>query len=139
MASRDERGFATAQWTVLFALSFILLGWFTNVLLIQYQTASARSALVDAARAAARTPSWDNTDCEAKTKDVLENLLPASKKNATFTKYTCTGTGDPTAPAVTASVQYDFIATSILPSEVSPGLKGTLTVTVQKRQKPVAP
>jgi len=128
--SRDERGFASAQMIVLLVASFALLAWLTNVLFIQFERASARSALADAARQAARTQANSPT-CEQTIADVLNRLVPGAMtpKSQVFTNPTCVGVGDPNSPVVTAKMHFNF--DPWFPGV--PNADGDLTVTVQKR------
>lgn len=133
--TRDESGFATAQWTVIMAFSLVILLWFVNGLLIQYQRVSARSAVADAARTAARSRGMDSGACQGEVQTTLERLVPAASKPGVFTNVTCTGTlkENPSSSAVTVSVQYDFRETSFLPKPFVWDSNGDVSVTVQTR------
>jgi len=127
MLSRDERGFASAQWIVLISLTFTFLTWFTNVLFIQYERAATRAAVADAARQAARV-SGTQKECEDKIKQVLNDAVPgAAKANpSALAGPTCDLTKD--SNAVTASVDYNFSAW--FPGASS---RGKIAITVQRR------
>ncbi|MFZ4514921.1 MAG: hypothetical protein ACOYN3_01245 [Acidimicrobiia bacterium] len=128
MRSRDDSGFASAQFVVLLTVSFMFLAWFANVLFIQYERAAVRSALADAARQATRTASTDVACAQAVT-DAMNRMAKGPTERGEISGARCSGAGDGNAPSVTATLDFNF--DPWFPGV--PNATGTMSYTAQKR------